>query len=106
MKKIVLIIVFLLFNLSSYSQYIGYTPTYTPTSTEEWALIYSLARESVSRRSEAKNSALNIINKMKEYITYALAQNIDETLRKQLNSDYNLLKELTEYLRKEGYKVV
>ena len=43
---------------------------------------------------------------MKEYITYALAQNIDETLRKQLNSDYNLLKELTEYLRKEGYKVV
>lgn len=106
MKKIVLVIALLLCTFSAFPQYIGFTPTYTPTSTSDWALIYAIAREASAnraRKSEAINNALSVISKMKQYIAEILGQNIDETLRNQLNWDYSTLDEIAKHLRQGEY---
>ena len=109
MKKILLVIVLLMSTMTAYSQYITITPTYTPTSTNDWALIYALAREANAqkeadayRKAEAKNNVLRAIGEIKQYIVNALGQNIDETLRNQLNSDYDVICEINTNIRESG----
>lgn len=111
MKKTLLGIVFILFTITAFPQYITITPTYTPTSTNNWALIYALAREAKAqkeadayRKAEAKNNVLRAIGEIKQYIINALGQNIDETLRKQLNEDYDAIGEITTNIRKYGLR--
>lgn len=111
MKKILLGIVLMLSTIAAFPQYITITPTYTPTSTNDWTLIYALAREAKAkkeadayRKAEAKNNVLRAIGEIKQYIINALGQNIDETLRKQLNEDYNVIGELTTKIRKYGLR--
>lgn len=111
MKKTLLGIVLILSTISAFPQYIGYTPTYTPTSTNDWALIYALAREAKAqkeadayRKAEAKNNVLRAIGEIKQYIINALGQNIDETLRNQLNYDYDAIGDITTNIRKFGLR--
>ena len=111
MKKTLLGIVLMLFTITAFPQYITITPTYTPTSTNNWALIYALAREAKAqkeadayRKAEAKNNVLRAIGEIKQYIINALGQNIDETLRKQLNEDYDAIGEITTNIRKYGLR--
>ena len=109
MKKTLLGIVLLISTMAAYSQYITITPEYTPTSTNDWALIYALARESTAkkeaeayRKAEAKNNVLRTIGEIKTYIINALGQNIDETLRKQLNEDYDAIGTINTDIREHG----
>lgn len=106
MKKTILGIALLLCSITALPQYITSGAKFNPYSTSELALFYGLVMEAKTQRAqreaEAKNNALSAINGMKQYITNVLGQDIDKTLRKQLNEDYELLGEIATNIRKSG----
>ena len=108
MKKTLLGIALLLCSISAFPQYIISGAQFNPPSTSELALFYGLVMEAKTQRAqreaEAKNNALRAINGMKQYITNVLGQDIDKTLRKQLNEDYELLGEIATNIRKSGLR--
>lgn len=112
MKKLLLGIALMLYSLSTSSQYV-YNATQQSISLEERLWVYTLAREAALRKEANEREAalkkeetirniLTSINNMKQYVSNALGKNIDETLRKQLNDDYQLLNEITSKIRLYG----
>lgn len=102
----------MLYSLSTSSQYV-YNATQQSISLEERLWVYTLAREAALRKEANEREAalkkeetirniLTSINNMKQYVSNALGKNIDETLRKQLNDDYQLLNEITSKIRLYG----
>lgn len=112
MKKLFWGIALMLYSLTASSQY-TYRATQQAISLEERLWVYTLAREAALRKEANEREAalkkeetirniLTSINNMKQYVSNALGKNIDETLRKQLNDDYQLLNEITSKIRLYG----
>lgn len=108
MKKTILVITLLLCSFTAFPQYITSGAKFNPPSTSELALFSALMMEAKNQRayreSEAKKNALGTIDGLIKYITNILGQNIDKTLRKQLNEDYELLNEIASNIRRNGLR--
>lgn len=123
MKRLLLGMTLLLCSISALSQvppFVGFTPVPNPPSTQSNSLNaiqkFELEREELEREQrwaarqaaqdaqKKKNDVLQAIGEMKHFIINALGQDIDETLRKQLNEDYKVLGEIATNVRNHGIR--
>ena len=123
MKRLLLGMTLLLCSISALSQvppFVGFTPVPNPPSTKSNSLnaIYKFelereelereqrwaARQAAQDAQKKKNDVLQTIGEMKHFIINALGQDIDETLRKQLNEDYKVLGEIATNVRNHGIR--
>lgn len=119
MKRIFFGIALMLCSITALSQvppFVGFTPVPNPPSTstnttnpfqiwemERQAQIMAVERQA-SQNAKTKREVMLAIREMKQYIINALGQDIDETLRKQLNEDYVALSKIAENIQNYGFK--
>lgn len=122
MRKLIIGIALIMCAITASSQvppFVGFTPVPQTPSTQTNSLnaiqMYELERMAQAQRlvaqsraaqneTETKRDVLIAIGEMKQYIINALSQNIDETLRMQLNKDYGMLSEIAANVQKYGLK--